>query len=486
MPHTVFDRRVTLQMMCAGAVSLITGGASARTSLASVNKVPWAALQDAVQGKVIPREVAGFETTRRSLMWNRWLPRGRSPDVIVQATSERDVAAAVRFGKQNRLKVALRSSGHSYHCASLRNGGVLLDVGSLKSIDVDARARRASVGAGVKAGELMARLAPLGLAFPVGHCSDVGLGGYLLGGGIGWHFGEWGPACLSVTGMQMVTAAGDLIYADESRNTDLFWAARGGGRGFFAAVTRYDLALHDLPKAIRALSVTFEMDAALEVADWLDRAITFVHPATEVIYTLVAPADSSSPPALVVLAFAMADSPAAASARWGTLNQPPPALRGKIEERAATFEELLRMTDAGFPSGKRMSGDQRYSNASLRELLSATAQLMRAGRPGSFMTYILLGGRSLAPCPADAACALSGQVSVGAYAFWDDPADDEVNRAWVRSTMRATEPHSIGAYISEVDVAARPGLARQCFSPDAWSRLSALKRKHDPSDLFAE
>lgn len=486
MPHAGFNlrRRAALQLIGAGAASLITRGVSADNSAPSADAAPVESLQQAVQGKVVPREAAEFESTRQSLVWNRWLPSNRAPDAIVQATSESDVAAAVRFANRHRTKIALRSSGHSYHCAFLRSGGLLLDVGSFKSIDIDAKARRASVGPGVKGGELMAKLAPLGLAFPVGHCTDVGLGGYLLGGGIGWHFGQWGPACLSVKGMQMVTASGDVIYADPTHNPELFWAARGAGRGFFAAVSRYDIALYDLPKAVRTLSVTFPMESALTVADWVERAIGSVHATTEVIYTLIAPSDSSSPPLIVLLAFAMAESPAAASARFGTLRQPPSALRGQVEERESTFDGLLRSTDEGFPDAKRMTGDQRYSNASLRESIGATLELLPQGRPGSFMTYILLGGRALAPCPADAACSLSGQVSIGAYAFWDDAAQDEANRGWVRSTMRAVEPYAIGGYISEADLAAHRGLAQRCFTPAAWSRLSGLKRKHDPGDRF--
>lgn len=69
------------------------------------------------------------------------------------------------------------------------------------------------------------------------------MGGYLLNGGWGWNAGEWGPACMSVTGVEMLTADGELVYADGTNNSDLFWAARGAGPGFFVAVTRFDLAL---------------------------------------------------------------------------------------------------------------------------------------------------------------------------------------------------------------------------------------------------
>jgi FAD/FMN-containing dehydrogenase len=476
------SRRGALRMIGAGAVSLMTHVTHTRAAA----PVPLLSLQEAIEGRVVARGARAFDSTRQSLIWNRYLPSGRSPDAIVHVTSENDVVAAVRFAKTHGLKIAIRSSGHNYHAAPLRNGGLLLDLGTLTAIHVDRKARRASVEPGVKSGELMAELAPLGLAFPVGHCSDVGMGGYLLGGGFGWNFGEWGPACMSVTGMQMVTASGDLIYADATQNADLYWAARGAGRGFFAAVTRYDLSLHSLPSAMRSLSVAFELDSALAVAEWLEGAIATVHPTVEVICSLIPPG-SSGTPLIAVSAFAMTELTAAASAHFGSLREPPPdmGIVGQVEERSVSFEELLRGRDAGFPSGKRMAGDMRFSNSSLRELVGATRDLIQRGPPApSVVTFVVLGGRSLPPRAADAAFSMDGQVDIGAYAFWDHAAQDAANRDWVRSVMRAVEPHSIGSYISEVDLAAQARLAPKCFSPAAWSRLAALKREHDPENRF--
>ena len=100
----------------------------------------------------------------------------------MRAKSAADVASAVRFGGQHGLRVAVRGSGHNYHAAFLRDRGILIDVGALNGFQIDAAKRTASIEPGVKGGELIAALAPLGLGFPVGHCPDVGLSGYLLGG----------------------------------------------------------------------------------------------------------------------------------------------------------------------------------------------------------------------------------------------------------------------------------------------------------------
>ena len=177
----------------------------------------------------------------------------------------------------------------------------------------------------------------------------------------------------------------------------------------------------------------------------------------------------------------------AATKHFGSLKEPPAELGmvGQVEERAVSFEELLQLTDSGFPSGKRMAGDMRFSNASLRELVAATRQLILKAPPApSGVMFVVLGGRSLPPRAADAAFSMDGQVDVGTYAFWDSPAQDAAHREWVRSVMRAVEPLSIGGYISETDLATQSGMASKCFSPEAWSKLAALKREHDPDDRF--
>ena len=77
----------------------------------------------------------------------------------------------------------------------------------------------------------------------------VGLGGFLLQGGFGWNSRLWGPACASVTSINVVTADGELVHANASQNSELFWAARGAGPGYFGAVTRLSVKLSRVPKS---------------------------------------------------------------------------------------------------------------------------------------------------------------------------------------------------------------------------------------------
>jgi len=446
-----------------------------------------AALQKKIAGRVISKGDAAYAETRGAIVWNKRVAGLRAPAAIVQVASTQDVAEAVRFARANGLKVAICGGGHNYHGAVLREGSLLLDLGALKAINVDAPAKRASVQPGVKGGEFIAALAPHGLGFPVGHCSDVNLSGYILNGGFGWNNGEWGPACMSVRGMEMVTASGDVLYTDADHNTDLFWAARGAGPGFFAVVTRFDLVLYAMPKAFRIFAANFELESAPIVGAWFTEAVRSVHPAQEVACEL-GPLDASRKPVITVSTVALAGSQAEASARYASLRSLPAGAKlvGEIVDQPARFQDLLQMVDSYFPNHARMAGDALWTAAPVAELLPKLQPLVGNAPPApSSIGLFMLGGDAKAPLgDKTSAFSQAGPTEVGVYGFWGDAAQDQAGRSWVRSVVREVEPFSAGGYIGETDLSASPERAARCFSPEAWAKLLALKKKHDPDQVF--
>jgi hypothetical protein len=158
-----------------------------------------ATLRSTFQGRILANGEPGFAELRDSMAWNGRPLHERAPDAIAQPSSVQDVAAAVRFARANKLKVAVRTGGHNYYAASLRNGGLLLNLSQLDAIEIDSTNRVARVQPARKGRDLAETLARYGLAFPVGHCADVPLGGYVLSGGFGWNTRSWGPACAKCT-----------------------------------------------------------------------------------------------------------------------------------------------------------------------------------------------------------------------------------------------------------------------------------------------
>ncbi len=140
-------------------------------------------------GEVFRKGDSGYEAARRSTCRNAALP-DRYPDIIVQATREEHVVAAIRLANGNGWRVAVRSGGHSWSCNHVRDGGMLLDVSRLNTVTIDRNAMRATVGPGCRGDQVNDLLAKQKLFFPVGHCQGVGLGGFLLQGGFGWTAGQ--------------------------------------------------------------------------------------------------------------------------------------------------------------------------------------------------------------------------------------------------------------------------------------------------------
>src|SRR5262249_8441016 len=144
-------------------------------------------------------------------------------------------------------RIAVKSGGHNWRGACLRDDSLLLDLGALKRIEVEPESLLARAEPGVTHQELADAIVPHGLGFPIGHCPTVGLGGYLLAGGYGWNPRTWGTAGWSVDAIDAVTVDGEELLIDAVNPPDLFWAARGGGGGFPAVALRYHLRLKPLP-----------------------------------------------------------------------------------------------------------------------------------------------------------------------------------------------------------------------------------------------
>ena len=427
----------------------------------------------------------GYDSARSGAIWNKRLDPARSPDKIVRCASAGDVVEAVRQARRDGQKVALRGSGHSYIAAPLRDGGVLLDLGGLDFIEIDAANRTARVGPGVRGGDLIAALEPLGLAFPVGHCSTVALGGYLLSGGFGWNGGTWGPACNHVRSVELVTAAGEVLTASEDEHAELLWAARGGGCGFFAAVTAYHLDLQPTPVAAGLWTASFAASSAEILADWLTIATAAADPAAEIM-CMDGRDLHSGEPTITIRAIAIGDNRADALSHIASFRCPPAdaQLTAEIKERPLTFADLPKLSV--MPDGKRVAADHCWSEAPLGDLLLAVVHLAGVASSQSTINLVSPGGRGQLPAMLDGQAALSvgGGVACGTYGMWDDQADDALHLRWVRDVDAALAPFRSGRYIGEADLTAGPERVAECFDPAALARLEELRGKWDADGLF--
>lgn len=141
--------------------------------------------------QIIWRDAAdaqAYEAARLDHVFNKRSPN-KFPLAIVKVTSENDVIAAVQLAIQHKRQISVRAGGHSFPVWSVQNDSILIDMGDWKQIRIDPERKTATATPSITSKELNDGLATHGLMFPGGHCGDVGLGGFLLQGGMGWNCG---------------------------------------------------------------------------------------------------------------------------------------------------------------------------------------------------------------------------------------------------------------------------------------------------------
>jgi FAD/FMN-containing dehydrogenase len=218
------------------------------------------ALREGFGGSALTEPDSGYEEARQ--IFNSMIDR--RPAVIAQCESAADVAAAIAFGRERELELAIRSGGHSVAGASLADGGLVVDMRRMNAVTVDAEARTASAQGGATWHDFDTATQPYGLMAPGGRVSTTGVAGLTLGGGSTWLERKFGFACDNLLAVKLVTADGRQVTASEDENPELFWALHGGG-GNFGVATELTFRLHELPAATFAF-LLWPADRGLDIS----------------------------------------------------------------------------------------------------------------------------------------------------------------------------------------------------------------------------
>lgn len=441
-------------------------------------------LRRSVRGAVVTADDTDYPAARDGLLFNRRSP-DRRPAVIVRAASVDDVRAAVRYAAANGLPVSPRCSGHNWSGIALQPG-VVVDLGGMDRVVVDAGARRADAEPGISNRALAEAIGAYGLAFPVGHCGSVAIGGYLLGGGFGWNSGSWGLACHNVESVDVVLADGSLRRASAVENPDIFWAVRGAGPMFFGIVVRYRLRLQPLPRVMKAAAWVHPLARFAEVEGWMGELAAEATRTLEVSTTMArlpAPDGAGMASVSVTAAVVFADTEAEADAILAAVAGRAPA--GAIDVHRpmpVSHAMLYDMTAPMYPEGMRNAVDCFWAASPETSFLGTIAARVAAADLPHVHALALVLPPPAGPLP-DAAFSMGGAIYAGVHAVWDAPEDDARGLAWVRDTADAIADRTIGHYVGEADHD-RPGRLEACFAPAAWERLAVLRRRHDPTGMF--
>ena len=505
------SRRALLSAGLAGGSSIVVGGSFLNNrSAAARQAVQQTAKQQAVSGRLSPAALKsqfgfrggvlepsdpGFEQTAFGELWNKLQPK-RHPQIIAQASDEQDVVAAVKFARAAKLKLTVRGGGHNWCNPSLRDHGLLIDLTNLnRVISIDAGARKAVLQPIISNRQVQTELNAHGMSFPTGHCPEVKLSGYLLGGGMSWNHGVWGPGVGSVEAIEVVNAKGDVITASAADNPDYFWAARGCGPGFFGIALRYHVRLYPLPRAIISSAYYYPSEHLVKLGKWLDQLAPRLPSSVELsLFVVQAPpelADKTSAgnhKVALVSAVMFADSADVATSTLSALDSYPSLDQclSRSGAKQTNFTALFDASGALWPSDLRSKVDAMFYNAPLAELCHAIKDHVAiAPSPRTVLLFVVYTGKNRPPAtPADAAFSMTGKLYGGPWTMWAASDQDAANRSWHDKCVQLLKPHVAGHYIGETDFAGHPEFARLSYSPAAWERIGSLRKKLDPQGLF--
>jgi len=188
----------------------------------------------ALRGKLFEPTDPGYDEARK--VYNAMIDR--RPRLIARCADVADVIAAVNFGREHRLLVAIRGGGHNGPGLGTCDDGLVIDLAAMNYVRVDPKRKTILVGGGALWRDVDHATHAFGLAVPSGIISTTGVGGLTLGGGIGHLSRRYGLTIDNLLAVEMVLADGRFITVSAREHPDLFWAVRGGG-GNFGVVTAF-------------------------------------------------------------------------------------------------------------------------------------------------------------------------------------------------------------------------------------------------------
>jgi FAD/FMN-containing dehydrogenase len=435
-------------------------------------------LADRIHGQVWTAATNGYDEER--LGFQRLRPH--HPAVIVGATDEQDVRAAVTYAAMHDAKVAVQASGHGL--TSALEGGVLISTRRMSGVRVDPEARTARIEAGATWQQVIEATSPHGLAPLSGSSPGVGAVAYTLGGGVGLLARRYGFAADHVRRIDVVTADGELRRVTATEEPDLFWGLRGGG-GNFGVVTGLEI---DLVPAETIYGGGLYFDVA-EVPDVLDAWRRWTETLPEELTSAVAMLPFPDLP--------MVPEPL----RGRHVAHLQISYLGSVPEGERLVEPLralgtpLRDTLGELPyleSGKVFDEPDRpdaYRSVNLlvQDLEDLTRLTKLAGPSAPVMCVVGLRqlGGALAR-PPQVANAVGHREAAYSLSVLSpvEPREEEVVRAVHRAAVEPWVDQAVGRSLNFSFGPLEEEQVRSAFAPRDYRRLTELKTRYDPNVLF--
>ena len=421
-------------------------------------------------------------------IWNGMI--AKRPAAVIRPASVDDVVRAVNFARDNQLELSIKGGGHNIAGLALTDGGITLDMSTMKDVAVDVEARLARVGAGCNLGDVDRATQAHGLATTLGFVSATGVAGLTLGGGFGYLTRRFGWTVDDLEEVEIVTADGTVRRASRTENEDLFWALRGGG-GNFGVVTEFVLRLHEVGPQITAGIIAWPASEADAVLDLYRKTVESApRELTAVVVRRNAPPAPWLPEAAhgtPIIMMVVCHS--------GTLHQAEVDL-APIKSHGTPLADLIQvkdyvaqqaLLDATQPKGMHYYWKSEFLPGLSDELFAAyNAQFVDLKAPANQIVLFHVAG-ALNEHPEDDGAMGNREAAFACViqSMWaPDSEAGEGNRDWVRSAWQALKPFSTGGnYINFQTADEADSRTLESYRGN-YSRLESIKAIYDPTNLF--
>ncbi len=421
-------------------------------------------------GEIITPESADYEMASRNAL------RGGAPASILRPADAADVQRAVRWAAASGLPLAVRGGGHSAAGLSTVDGGIVIDLRDLDTVSVHPD-RRVRVGGGALWRQVVEALSPHGLVISSGDTADVGVGGLTLSGGIGWLVRRHGLTLDHLRAVELVTASGEMLVADDTQHAELFWALRGGG-GAFGVVTAFEFEAQRVADVEFGLLTFPAEEAAGVVAAWTAYMRSAPNSISSTLTLAGQHAGGREAPVEVTLVrsdeHGLGEAIAALGAAGTLLSS---------DVRRLSYAEILH-PGTELPTGLRASVRNGFVPAgAVDDAVPTVARLADEDQPATIILHSLGGAFAEVTSDATAFAHRRAEIMVTTFAVSPDAAVDPV-RARLDALWGELEPYIEGAYANSLDGASADAVSA-VFPHDTLARLAGVKDAYDPDDLFS-
>lgn len=406
------------------------------------------------------------------------------PLIINYCNNKRDVADAVKWSRQHKIPLRIRSGGHNYEGYASADCALVIDVSRMKQIELDERTNVLTVDGGVTNREVYAFVSSRGYPFPGGTCPTVGVSGYVTGGGWGLSCRYLGLGCDSLEEIELVNYEGRLLKANRQCNPDLFWACRGAGGGNFGVVASMKFRLPPKVEFVTLIEIDYLHATAQEQAVFLQAWQTWLSNADPRM-TLISRIYNSVSDGLAMLVRGIFyGNPNEAR----QLLQPFLSLAGANDNiEQMPFLEAVTILGSNYPAFEKFQSASRFvlRTFSEREIETLVALIGRRA-PGSVfagLSMYALGGRVREVGQEQTAFFYrNAHYIIWLESVWEEDEYSKENRTWINRRFPVLASVTTGSYVNF------PYKQLPCYLKEYYGShvacLKALKEKFDPCNVF--